>query len=161
MPKMEILNELALCAGIGGISLGFKRARLARTVCHVEWDQFCARVLQSRMADGRLDDAPIWDDVRTFDGKPWRGRVDVLSAGFPCQPFSQAGEQRGTADERHLWPDVIRIIREVGPGVVVLENVAGLASNDDGRTMGTVLGQLAEYVQDQGGGGHHLRSRVR
>nr|WP_246588121.1 DNA cytosine methyltransferase [Paracoccus bogoriensis] len=71
-----------------------------------------------------LDRAPVWDDVATFDGHPWRGAVDIVTAGYPCQPFSVAGKRRGTADARHLWPHVARIIGEVAPPFVFLENVA-------------------------------------
>jgi site-specific DNA-cytosine methylase len=77
------------------------------------------------MASGELRPAPIWDDLRTFDGRPWRGVVDCVSGGYPCQPFSQAGSQRGAGDERHLWPHFARIIDEVEPAVCFLENVRG------------------------------------
>ena len=83
------------------------------------------RSLSCGMADGSIHPAPIWSDIRTFDGKPWRGVVDCVAGGIPCQPFSVAGKRRGTADERHLWPDVLRIVRECGPSVVFIENVGG------------------------------------
>jgi len=119
------LNELALFAGAGGGLLG-SRLLGFRAVCYVENDPYCVSVLKARIADGYLDDAPIWDDARTFDGRPWRGCVDILSAGFPCQPFSVAGRRKGEDDERNLWPDTIRIIREVAPPWVFLENVPGI-----------------------------------
>ncbi|WP_217992125.1 DNA cytosine methyltransferase [Caenispirillum bisanense] len=75
------------------------------------------------MADASLDHAPVWDDLRTFDGRRWRGCVDILAAGYPCQPFSAAGRRRGPDDPRHLWPDIARIIDEVRPARVFLENV--------------------------------------
>jgi DNA (cytosine-5)-methyltransferase 1 len=75
------------------------------------------------MADQTLDLAPIWDDLSTFDGHAWRGLVDVVAAGYPCQPFSTAGRRRGVDDERHLWSQVARIIGECRPGLVFLENV--------------------------------------
>ncbi len=133
-------RELSLFSGAGGGLLGTKLLGW-RAVCYVEWDKYCQRVLQARIADGYLDDAPIWDDVRTFDGSAWRGCVDVITAGFPCQPFSVAGQRKGAADERNLWPDTIRIIREVGPEVVLLENVPGLFAH---QYFGTILGDLAE-----------------
>ena len=74
---------------------------------------------------GGLDQAPVWSDARTFDGRPWRGIVDCVIGGIPCQPWSYAGNRLGTADERDLWPDACRIIGEVGPGVVFLEEVSG------------------------------------
>jgi DNA (cytosine-5)-methyltransferase 1 len=76
------------------------------------------------MEDASLDQAVVWDDVATFDGQPWRGAVDIVTAGYPCQPFSVAGKRRGADDPRHLWPHVARIIGEVEPPFVFLENVA-------------------------------------
>ncbi|WP_295049739.1 DNA cytosine methyltransferase, partial [uncultured Paracoccus sp.] len=83
-----------------------------------------AATLVARMEEASLDDAPLWDDVATFDGRPWRGAVDIVTAGYPCQPFSVAGKRRGADDPRHLWPHVARIIGEVEPPFVFLENVA-------------------------------------
>lgn len=122
------MNGLALCAGIGGLELGLKLALgdAYRTVCHVEWDAFAAATLVARMEDAALGPAPVWDDLLTFDGRPWRGLVDVVTAGFPCQPWSVAGKRRKTADARWIWPDIARCIREVEPGWVFLENVPGL-----------------------------------
>jgi DNA (cytosine-5)-methyltransferase 1 len=134
------MNELALFAGAGGGLLG-SRLLGWRTVCAVEINPYRQAVLLARQADGFLDPFPIWDDVRTFDGRPWRGIVDVVTAGFPCQPFSVAGQRRGSDDERNGWPDTIRILREVGPRFALLENVPGLLTHEYGRT---VFGDLAE-----------------
>ena len=118
------MNGLALCAGVGGIDLGLKLADVGyRTVCFCERDAFAASVLVARMEDETLDRAPIWDDLTTFDGRPWRGVVDLVAAGLPCQPYSVAGDQRGHDDERALWPHFVRIVREVEPSIVFLENV--------------------------------------
>ena len=76
------------------------------------------------MEQGRIPQAPIWDDLRTFDGGPWRGSVDCVAAGYPCQPFSAAGQKRGAADPRHLWPEVARIVGECAVPLVFIENVA-------------------------------------
>jgi DNA (cytosine-5)-methyltransferase 1 len=122
-----VLNELALFAGAGGGLLG-SRLLGWKTVCYVENNPYCVSVLEARIGDGYLDDAPIWGDIKTFDGKPWAGLVDVITAGFPCQPFSVAGKQKTDADERNLWPDSIRVIQEVQPEFVLLENVPGLLS---------------------------------
>lgn len=121
------MNGLALCSGIGGIDLGLKLAigDDYRTVCHVEREAYAAAVIVARMADKAMDQAPIWDDLKTFDGKPWRGIVDIVTAGYPCQPFSLAGKRRGADDPRHLWPSVVRVIREVEPTLVFCENVPG------------------------------------
>jgi len=121
------LNGLALCAGVGGLELGLERVfPNFRTLAYVEGEAFAASNLVKKMEEGRLDQAPIWSDLRTFEGKPWRGKVDLISAGFPCQPFSLAGMRKGTEDERHLWPSVSRIIGEVRPSIIVLENVPGV-----------------------------------
>src|SRR3990167_4785089 len=120
------MNILSLCSGIGGLDRGVHLAiPSARTVCYVELDPFCQEILLRRVDDGWLDRAPIWPDLRTFDGRPWRGIVDCIASGFPCQPFSHAGKRKGDADARNLWPDVQRIIGESEPAVVVLENVPG------------------------------------
>src|SRR5690606_28745030 len=87
-------------------------------------ETFAAATLVARMEDASLDQAVVWDDVATFDGRPWRGAVDIVTAGYPCQPFSVAGKRRGADDPRHLWPHVARIIGEVEPPFVFLENVA-------------------------------------
>jgi DNA (cytosine-5)-methyltransferase 1 len=134
------MNELALFTGAGGGLLG---ARLLgfQTVCAVELDPYCREVLLRRQEEGFLPPFPIWDDIRTFDGSGWRGKVDVVTAGFPCQPWSVAGKQQGEADDRNLWPDTIRIIREVGPRYCLLENVPALLAD---QYYGTILGDLAE-----------------
>lgn len=92
---------------------------------YVEREAYAASVLVARMEDQALDSAPIWDDIKTFDGKPWSGRVDIIAAGYPCQPFSLAGKGLAEKDPSNLWPDVARIIEDVGSEIVVLENVRG------------------------------------
>jgi len=114
------VNELALFAGagggiLGGILCGF------RTVCAVEIDPFCREVLLRRQMDGCLPRFPIWDDIRTFDGRPWRGKIDIITGGFPCQPFSSAS--RGRVVAKDLWPEMLRVIRKVSPVYVMAENV--------------------------------------
>jgi DNA (cytosine-5)-methyltransferase 1 len=97
------VNELALCAGAHGIGLGLKLLfDKLRTVCYVEREASAAASLVARMEDKALDNAPVWDDIKTFDGKPWRGSVDIITAGYPCQPFSTAGKLLGEKDPRHL-----------------------------------------------------------
>ena len=124
-PKDACLFGLSLCSGAGGLDLGLTIAIPGyRTVGYVERETFAAATLVARMEDAALDQAVVWDDVATFDGRPWRGVVDILSAGYPCQPFSVAGKRLGTEDPRHLWPHVARIIGEIKPRFVFLENVA-------------------------------------
>lgn len=143
------MYELAVCAGVGGISLGLQRAGF-RTICYIEKDPYRAQVLQARMRDGELDDAPIWNDVRTFNGTPWRGCVDMLTAGFPCQPFSLAGTMRGERDERYLWPHIYQVICEVRPAYVLLENVPGVLVSVDGwpAPLSRILADLAALRYD-------------
>lgn len=119
-------NILSLCSGVGGLDLGVRLAvENARTVCYVEREAFCCEVLASRMEEACLDQSPIWSDLRTFDGKPWRKVVDCVIGGYPCQPFSVAGKKLGDKDDRHLWPDIARILREVEPAWCFFENVPG------------------------------------
>jgi DNA (cytosine-5)-methyltransferase 1 len=138
------LNELALFAGAGGGILGGHLLGW-RTVCAVEWEQYPASVLCARQNDGLLPPFPIWDDVQTFDGKPWRGIVDVVSGGFPCQDISAAGKGAGIDGERSgMWGEMARIIHEVRPKFVFVENSPMLTS----RGLGTVLGDLAKMGFD-------------
>ena len=133
------MNELALFAGAGGGILGGKLLGW-RTVCAVEWEAYPASVLCARQNDGLLPPFPIWDDVQTFDGKPWRGIVDVVSGGFPCQDISAAGKGAGIDGERSgMWGEMARIIHEVRPRFVFVENSPMLTS----RGLGRVLGDLA------------------
>ena len=114
------MNELALFAGAGGGILGGHLLGW-RTVCAVERDAYAAQVLAQRQNDGILQPFPIWSDVCSFDGKPWRGIVDIVSGGFPCQAFSKASRGRITA--KSMWPEMRRIVSEVKPGLVFAENV--------------------------------------
>jgi DNA (cytosine-5)-methyltransferase 1 len=116
---------LSLCTGLGGLDLGVEiAAPNTRVVCAIERDAYCSSILAQSMEQGHISQAPIWDNLYTFYGRPWRGAVDCITAGYPCQPFSVAGQKRGAADARHLWPEVFRIIGECGPPLVFLENVA-------------------------------------
>lgn len=125
-PEADDFRGLSLCAGYGGLDLGLHIAEPRyRTVGFVEREAHAAATLVARMADAALAEAPVWSDLRTFDGRPWRDRVHLVSAGYPCQPFSLAGKRRGTDDPRHLWPEVARIVAEVGPDWVFAENVEG------------------------------------
>ncbi len=118
------IRVLELCAGYGGFSLGLRlTGRPTRTVCMVEREAYAAALLAKAMGEGRLDPCPIWSDLCTFDARAWRGAVDLVTAGFPCQPFSLAGNRRGEADERWIWPDIARIVGECRPSLVFLENV--------------------------------------
>lgn len=140
----ENLNELALFAGAGGGILGGHLLGW-RTVCAVEWGQYPASVLCARQNDGLLPPFPIWDDVQTFDGKPWREIIDVVSGGFPCQDISAAGKGAGIDGESSgMWREMARIIYEVQPRHVFVENSPMLTS----RGLGRVLGDLASMGFD-------------
>ena len=138
------MNELALFAGGGGGILGGKLLGW-RTVCAVEREPYAASVLVARQNDGFLPPFPIWDDVCTFDGKPWRGLVDVVSGGFPCQDISAAGKGAGIDGTRSgLWKEMARIIGQVGPRYVFIENSPMLRT----RGLHVVLKDLAEMGYD-------------
>jgi len=138
------MNELALFAGAGGGILGGKLLGW-RTVCAVEWEPYPASVLCARQNDGLLPPFPIWDDIQTFDGNPWRGIVDVVSGGFPCTDISAAGKGAGIDGENSgLWREMARVICEVQPRFAFVENSSMLTS----RGLGRVLGDLASMGFD-------------
>ena len=138
------MNELALFAGAGGGILGGHLLGW-RTVCAVEWEAYPASVLIARQNDGFLPPFPVWDDVQTFDGKPWKGIVDVISGGFPCQDISVAGGGAGIDGARSgMWKEMARIIGEIRPKFVFVENSPMLTS----RGLGTVLADLSKMGFD-------------
>lgn len=158
------MNELALFAGAGGGILGGKLLGW-RTVCAVEWQPYAIGILLQRQNDGILQSFPVWDDIRTFDGRPWRGIVDVVSGGFPCQDISSAGKGAGITGERSgLWREMARVIGEVQPRYALVENSPMLTL----RGLGTVLGDLAEMGFDaewgvlgaNAIGANHKRERI-
>ena len=158
------MNELHLFAGAGGGILGGHL--LGHTcVCAVEWNPYARRVLLARQVDGMLPRFPIWDDVQTFDGKPWQGRVDVVCGGFPCQDISAAGKGAGIDGAKSgMWRHMARIVSEVRPRFVFVENSPMLTS----RGLGVVLGDLAAMGYNAewcvlgaaDAGAPHLRERI-
>ena len=138
------MRELSLFTGAGGGLLGTKLLGW-HTVGYVEFDDYCQKVLAQRIQDGFLDEAPIFGDIDHFiesgASKKYAGFVDVVTAGFPCQPFSVAGKQRGQDDERNKWPQTIQCIRDVRPRYALLENVPGLLNSG---YFGEILTSLAE-----------------
>jgi len=129
------LNEqpthLDLFSGIGGFAIAAGWAGY-RTVAFCEQDAYCTKVLNRHWPD-----VPVIADIRDFDGSKWRG-AGLLTEGFPCQPFSVAGERRGSSDDRALWPEMFRIIKEARPRWVLGENVAGIIN----MALDDVLSQL-------------------
>lgn len=162
------MRELSLFSGIGGGLLGTLLLGW-HPVGYVEWDDYCQRVLRQRIDDGIFPNAPIFGDIQSFnrDGyaAAYQGLVDVVTGGFPCQPFSAAGKRTGKDDARNMWPATIETIRLVRPRYALLENVPGLLSSG---YFGTILGDLAESGYDARWrilsaaevGAPHLRDRV-
>jgi DNA (cytosine-5)-methyltransferase 1 len=130
------MKQIELFAGIGGFGLAGEWAGI-ETVCQVEIDPFCQKVLQKNFPNAQRH-----SDIKTFDGHPFRGTVDLVSGGFPCQPYSTAGKRAGNDDDRALWPEMLRVIGEVAPRWVVGENVAGLISMDGGRVFAGIVANL-------------------
>ena len=156
-----MLTVGSLFAGVGGLDLGLERAGM-RVRWQVENDPYCIRVL-----------AKHWPDVQRYGdirGIEWSEvePVDLICGGFPCQPVSVAGARKGDKDDRWLWPEFLRALREVRPRYALVENVPGLLSTDDGRLARGVKGDLAEQGYDSEGGcvsaadvgAPHLRKRV-
>jgi DNA (cytosine-5)-methyltransferase 1 len=158
------MNELALFAGSGGGIIGGHLLGW-RTICAVERDAYAAAVLAQRQNDGILEAFPIWSDVTTFDGKPWAGIVDIISGGFPCQDISVAGKGAGITGQRSgMWKEFLRIICDIQPRFVFVENSPMLTS----RGLGVVLGDLASAGYDTEWmclsaaeiGANHARDRI-
>lgn len=138
------ITHVSLCAGYGGIDLGLKRAIPSlRTIAFSEIEAFACANLVSKMEAGLLDPAPIWTDLKTFPWSEFHGCVDILSGGYPCQPFSAAGKRLGAEDPRHLWPHISAGIAAMRPSVCFFENVEGHIS----------LG-LPDVLQDLAGMGY-------
>jgi DNA (cytosine-5)-methyltransferase 1 len=165
---MAVVNELALFTGAGGGILGTHLLGW-RQIGYVEWDAYCQRVLVARIADGLIPCAPIFGDVREFvqsgAAKQYRGFAEVVTAGFPCQPFSGAGYHGGANDDRNMWPATLDCIRAVRPRFVFLENVARLIACG---YHAVVIAGLAEMglvgrwgcIPAAGVGAAHVRERV-
>ncbi len=138
------MNELSLFTGVGGGVLGTKSLGW-NSVGYVEFNNYCQQVIAQRIKDGCLDEAPIFGDINEFvesgAAKKYQGFVDVVTAGFPCQPFSHAGKQQGKADKRNMWPATIQCIRDVRPRYAFLENVPGLLNSG---YFGEILSSLAQ-----------------
>jgi DNA (cytosine-5)-methyltransferase 1 len=143
------MRELSLFSGAGGGLLGTVHLLGWRPVGYVEIDDYCQGVIAARIKDGLLPDAPIFGDIWAFlnngYAESYQGMADVVTAGFPCQPFSVAGERKGPFDGRNLWPATMECIREVRPRYVFLENVPGILVDS---YFGIILGDLAHSGYD-------------
>ena len=123
------ITHLALCAGYDGIGLGLELAGIKPSFnIYVEIEAFACANLVSKIEEGKLGAGVVHTDVKRFPYRRFRGLVDILSAGFPCQPFSAAGQRQADSDPRHLWPHIRRGIEECQPSTVLLENVDGIVS---------------------------------
>jgi site-specific DNA-cytosine methylase len=119
-------THISLCSGYGGIDLGLRRIiPNLRTVAYAEIEAFAIECLLARMEGGQLDAAPIWSDLKSFPWADFSGLVDILSGGYPCQPFSAVGKRAGKNDPRHLWPWIADGISIMRPRVCFFENVEG------------------------------------
>jgi DNA (cytosine-5)-methyltransferase 1 len=144
MDTSKAVTHIGLCAGYGGIELGLKRAIPSlRSVALCEIEAFAIANLVSKMETGLMDPAPIWPDLKTFPWAAFCDRVDILTGGYPCQPFSAAGQRRGKDDPRHLWPYIADGIRLLKPRCCFFENVEGHIS----------LG-LSDVIEDLAGMGY-------
>ena len=159
-----VMNELHLFAGAGGGILGGLLLGHA-PVCAVELEAYPRSVLLQRQRDGILPWFPVWDDVRTFDGNPWKGQVDIISGGFPCNGISSIGDRDAFGHPKTgLWKEMVRVIREVRPEYVFVENVQNLLV----LGLGDVLGDLAGMGFDAAWGmygahqvqANHRRERI-
>ena len=130
------MTHASLFSGIGGFDLAAEWAGWTNAF-NCEIDPFCRKVLKYHFPD-----AEQYGDIRTTDFTIWRDRIDVLTGGFPCQPFSLAGKRKGTEDDRYLWPEMLRVIRTVRPRWVVGENVYGIVNWSEGMVLDTVCSDL-------------------
>jgi len=131
-----MLRHGSLFSGIGGFDLAAEWMGW-ENVFHCEYDPFCQKILKHHFPNSKL-----YKDVKTFNASNYAGRIDIISGGFPCQPFSNAGLRKGTEDERNLWGEMLRVIREVSPRYVVGENVRGLLNWSGGVQFEQVCADL-------------------
>tara|TARA_R100001230_G_C5675097_1_gene180579 strand:+ start:1207 stop:1734 length:528 start_codon:yes stop_codon:yes gene_type:complete len=122
----ELQTVISFCSGYGGIERGLDLAGINhRVLAYVEIEAFCIQNLVTKMEKGILDPAPIYTDLKTFPSEVFRGAVDIITGGYPCQPFSQAGKRQGEEDPRHLWPYIRSHINTIRPTRCLFENVTG------------------------------------
>jgi DNA (cytosine-5)-methyltransferase 1 len=136
---MNKLKLLDLFSGIGGFSLGLESTGFFETIAFVEKDKFCQKVLKKN-----FNNIPIEEDIRNVKGSNYA--ADIITGGFPCQPFSVAGKRKGTDDDRYLWDETIRVVAECKPSWFIGENVEGLININNG----VVLRQVQTDLEDQG-----------
>ncbi len=146
----KYIRHLSLCSGYEGIGSGLRRVLPnVREIAHVEIEAFAIANLVAKMEANQIHPAPVFTDLKQFPFGKFRGCVDILTGGFPCQPFSTAGKRDGVEDPRHLFPYILNGIRECSPSVVFLENVEGIISSKtaDGES---VLKHVLESLEELG-----------
>lgn len=152
------LTAISLFSGIGGDTIAAQRAGF-KTLCFVEWGKFCQAVLRKQWPDIRL-----YGDINEYDARPYRGKVTLVHGGDPCQPTSLAGQRRGTEDDRYLWPEMLRVIRECRPAWVINENPTGRLTVDFYQVLsdleGEGYGTRAFVIPACGVNAPHRRDRV-
>ena len=152
----------SLFSGIGGFDLAAQWMGW-ENVFQVENDKFCTKILEKNFPNVKR-----YGDIREFDGTQYRGLINIISGGFPCQPFSHAGKRKGKEDDRYLWPEMLRVIREIKPAFILGENVGGLISMENGKTLDRILFDLGNegYTTEQfiipacATGAWHRRDRI-
>src|SRR6056300_1215025 len=155
------LKVLDLFSGIGGFSLGLHSTDIFDTVKFVEFDEFCQKILKKNFPN-----IPIEGDIKNVKGKEFE--ADIIVGGFPCQPFSVAGKQKGRDDNRYLWPEMFRLIKEIKPEFIIGENVQGLVNLQNGMVLRQVQDDLEGegfevqcfLIPASGIGAWHQRNRV-
>jgi len=155
------LRTLDLFSGIGGFSLGLESTGFFETIGFVEKDKFCQKVLKKHWSNINIE-----EDIRNVKGEKYQ--ADVVTGGFPCQPFSVAGKRKSTADDRYLWDEMLRVIRETKPRWVIGENVEGIININEGMVLRQVLTDLENegfksqciIIPASGIGAWHQRKRI-
>ena len=155
------MRVLDLFSGIGGFTLGLDSTGFFKTIKFVEKDKYCQKVLKKNFPN-----IPIEEDIKNVKGK--EGDADVIVGGFPCQPMSVAGKRKGTDDDRYLWPEMFRLIREIKPQFVIGENVQGIINIQNGMVLRQVQDDLESegfevqcfVIPASGIGAWHQRKRV-
>ena len=165
MDNTQELRTLSLCTGYGGIERGLELAgEQLDVLAHVEIEAFAIANLVAKMEQGKLGASPIWTNLKTLPVEPFRDRVDLLTGGYPCQPFSSAGKRAGKDDPRHLWPYIADIIESVRPTQCFFENVEGHISLGLREVLGSLedLGYSATWgiFSATEVGAPHQRKRV-
>lgn len=149
MDNTKDITILSLCTGYAGIDLGIKRVfRNTKVICYCELEAYNISNLVQKIEGGLLDTAPIWTDIKTFPWACFSQRVDILTAGFPCQPFSTAGKGKATKDKRHLFPYIKKGIMVIKPAFVFLENVEGIITRKRNRE--SVLQYVLKQLEKMG-----------